>query len=72
MPTRLNGPIIKLDLLQPSHLQLVKDLITNRACVYVHFAQYVGQISEPGSFNIVIGLCRLPSGLITAQMGCHG
>ena len=42
MPTRLHGPIIKLDLLQPSHLKLVKDLITNRACVYVHFAPPCG------------------------------
>ena len=46
MPTRLNGPIIKLDLLQPSHRQLVKDLITNRACVYVHFAPPCGTASR--------------------------
>ena len=43
MPTR---SIIKLDLLQPSHLQLVKDLITNRACVYVHFAPPCGTASR--------------------------
>ena len=46
MPTRLNGPIIKLDLLQPSHLQLVKDLINNRACQYVHFAPPCGTASR--------------------------
>ena len=46
MPTRLNGPIIKLDLLQPSHLKLVKDLITSRACVYVHFAPPCGTASR--------------------------
>ena len=46
MPTCLNGPIIKLDLLQPSHLQLVKDLIANRACVYVHFAPPCGTASR--------------------------
>ena len=46
MPTRLNGPIVKLDLLQPSHLQLAKDLITNRACVYVHFAPPCGTASR--------------------------
>ena len=45
MPTRLNGPIIKLDLLQPSQLQLVKDLIINRACAYVHFAPPCGTAS---------------------------
>ncbi len=43
MPTR---SIIKLDLLQPSHLQLVQDLITNRACVYVHFAPPCGTASR--------------------------
>ena len=46
MPTRLTGPIIKLDLLQPSHLQLVKDLINNRACQYVHFAPPCGTASR--------------------------
>ena len=46
MPTRLNGPIIKLDLLQPSHLKLAKDLISNRACVYVHFAPPCGTSSR--------------------------
>ena len=46
MPTRLNGPIIKLDLLQPSHLKLAKDLITNRACVYLHFAPPCGTSSR--------------------------
>ena len=46
MPTRLNGPIVKLDLLQPPHLKLVKDLITNRACVYVHFAPPCGTASR--------------------------
>ena len=46
MPTRLNGPIIKLDRLQPSHLKLVKDLITNRACVYVHVALPCGTASR--------------------------
>ena len=45
-PTRLNCPIIKLDLLQPSHLKLVKDLITNRACVYVQFAPPCGTASR--------------------------
>ena len=48
MPTRLNGPIIKLDLLQPSHLHLVKDLIRNRASVYAHFATPCGTASRAG------------------------
>ncbi len=43
MPTRLNGPIIKLD---SPHLKLAKDLITNRACVYVHFAPPCGTCSR--------------------------
>ena len=68
MPTRLNGPIIKLDLLQPSHLKLVKDLITNRACVYVHFAPPCGTASrarliQDGEKNI----CRRPLNLRNDQ-----
>ena len=43
MPTRLNGPSIEIDSLQPS---LVKDLITNQACVYVHFAPPCGTASK--------------------------
>ena len=46
MPTRLNGPIIKLDRLVPSHLKLAKDLIANPACVYVHFAPPCGTSSR--------------------------
>ncbi len=46
MPTRLNGPIIKLDLLHQSHLQLVKDLIKNGCCAYVHFAPPCGTASR--------------------------
>ena len=33
MPTRLTGPIIKLDLLQPTHLQVAIDLINNRVLI---------------------------------------
>ena len=46
MPTCLNGSIIKLDLLQPSHLKSAKDLIAKRACVYVHFAPPCGASSR--------------------------
>ena len=46
MPSRLNGPILKLDLLNPDHLNFVKDLINNDACVYVHFAPPCGTASR--------------------------
>ena len=46
MPSRLNGPILKLDLLNPDHLKFVKDLINNDACVYVHFAPSCGAASR--------------------------
>ena len=46
LPQRLNGPIIKLDLLNPSHLEHVKSLICNPACVYVHFAPPCGTASR--------------------------
>ena len=46
MPSRLNGPILKLDLLNPDHLSFVKDLINNDACVYVHFAPPCGTASR--------------------------
>ena len=47
MPTRLNGPIIKLDLLQPTHLHLVIDgPISNRACQFVHCAPPCGTASR--------------------------
>ena len=46
MPSRLNGPILKLDLLNPDHLNFVKDLINNNACVYVHFAPPCGTASR--------------------------
>ena len=46
MPSRLNGPILKLDLLNPDHLSFVKDLIKNDACVYVHFAPPCGTASR--------------------------
>ena len=46
MPNRLNGPILKLDLLNPDHLSFTKDLINNDACVYVHFAPPCGTSSR--------------------------
>ena len=46
LPNRLNGPIIKLDLLNPSHLAHVESLIRNKACVYVHFAPPCGTASR--------------------------
>ena len=46
LPQRLNGPIVKLDLLNPSHLEHVKSLICNPACVYVHFAPPCGTASK--------------------------
>ena len=46
LPQRLNGPIVKLDLLNPSHLEHVKSLICNPACVYVHFAPPCGTASR--------------------------
>ena len=46
MPSRLNGPILKSDLLNPDHLKFVKDLINNDACVYVHFAPPCGTASR--------------------------
>ena len=46
LPQRLNGPIIKLDLLNPSHVEHVESLICNEACVYVHFAPPCGTSSR--------------------------
>ena len=46
MPTRLNGPMIKIDLLPPARLQLAIDLINNRACQFVHFAPPCGTASR--------------------------
>ena len=46
LPKRLNGPILKLDLLNPSHLAHVESLICNKACVYVHFAPPCGTSSR--------------------------
>ena len=46
LPNRLNGPILKLDLLNPSHLAHVESLICNKACVYVHFAPPCGTSSR--------------------------
>ena len=42
IPTRLNGPRIKLDLLQASHVELAKSLPTNQSCAYAHFAPPCG------------------------------
>ena len=46
LPNRLNGPILKLDLLNPSHLAHIETLICNKACVYVHFAPPCGTSSR--------------------------
>ena len=46
IPTRLNGPIIKLDLPQASHVELAKSLLTNQSCAYAHFAPPCGTSSR--------------------------
>ena len=46
MPARLNGPIIKLDLLKEAQLKLAKQLVANPVCAYVHFAPPCGASSR--------------------------
>lgn len=45
-PPRLACPILQLDLLKPSHLDLLKDLISSPNCVYVRMAPPCGTASR--------------------------
>ena len=45
-PQRLACPILQLDLLKTSHLDLLKDLISSPNCVYVHMAPPCGTASR--------------------------
>eukprot|EP00435_Cladocopium_sp_Y103_P054436 s1937_g17.t1 len=74
IPHNLSCPILKLDLLQPDQLELVKELIASPNCAYVHLAPPCGTssrarlIQRKGRVNPPIARTdRYPNGIPTLK-----
>ena len=54
VPTRLACPILQLDLLKANQLDLLKDLMSNPNCAYVHMAPPCGTASRARLIQMAI------------------